>query len=100
MRKSLLMLFIGSLLIISGCSAKEDLEEQKSKISNQKVEEENLISTDLTEKELKPGNTQEREIETKDKGCPYKDRCQPCLYISHSMNRRFSLEIAFQHFRV
>ena len=38
MRKSLLILFIGSLLIISGCSAKEDLKEQKSEGSSQKVE--------------------------------------------------------------
>ena len=38
MRKSLLILFIGSLLIISGCSAKEDLKEQKSEVSNQKIE--------------------------------------------------------------
>jgi len=38
MRKSLLILFIGSLLIISGCSAKEDLKELKSESSNQKVE--------------------------------------------------------------
>ena len=47
MRKSLLILFIGSLLIISGCSAKEDLKEQKSEISNQKVEEGNLASVNL-----------------------------------------------------
>ena len=38
MRKSLLILFIGSLLIISGCSAKEDLKELKSEGNNQKVE--------------------------------------------------------------
>jgi len=38
MRKSLLILFIGSLLIISGCSAKEDLKELKSEGGNQKVE--------------------------------------------------------------
>ena len=38
MRKSLFILFIGSLLIISGCSAKEDLKELKSESSNQKVE--------------------------------------------------------------
>ncbi len=35
MRKTLLILFIGSLLIISGCSAKEDLNKQKSEVSNQ-----------------------------------------------------------------
>ena len=38
MRKSLLILFIGSLLIISGCSAKEDIKEQKSEDSKQKIE--------------------------------------------------------------
>ncbi len=38
MRKSLLILFIGSLLIISGCSAKEDVKEQKSEVSKQKIE--------------------------------------------------------------
>lgn len=38
MRKSLLILFIGSLLIISGCSAKEDLKELKSEGTSQKIE--------------------------------------------------------------
>ncbi len=38
MRKSLLMLFIGSLLIISGCSAKDDLKVQKSEIRNEQSE--------------------------------------------------------------
>ena len=38
MRKSLLILFIGSLLIISGCSAKGDVKEQKSEVSKQKIE--------------------------------------------------------------
>ncbi|MBU0529309.1 TlpA family protein disulfide reductase, partial [bacterium] len=35
MRKSLLILLLGSLLIVSGCRAKEDLKEQKSEIGNQ-----------------------------------------------------------------
>jgi peroxiredoxin len=67
MRKSLLLSFIGSLLIISGCSAKEDLKEQKSEIGNRKVEKTNLASEDLTEKELKPGNItkKDRSNETK-----------------------------------
>lgn len=38
MRKSLLILFIGSLLILSGCSAKEEVEDQKSEIGNRKSE--------------------------------------------------------------
>jgi peroxiredoxin len=38
MRKSLLILFIGSLLMISGCSAKEDFKKLKSEGSSQKVE--------------------------------------------------------------
>ena len=61
MHKSLLMLFIGSLIILSGCSAKEDLKEHKSEISNQKVEEANFTSTDLTEKELKPENVTKKD---------------------------------------
>jgi len=61
MRKSSLILFIGSLLIISGCSAKEDLREQKSEIGNQKVKEENLASTSLTEKELKTVNATKKD---------------------------------------
>jgi peroxiredoxin len=56
MRKTLLILFIGSLLIISGCSAKEELIEQKSGIGNKKFEEASLASADLTKKELKSGN--------------------------------------------
>lgn len=56
MRKTLLILFIGSLLIISGCSAKEELTEQKSEIGNKKFEEASLASADLTKKELKSGN--------------------------------------------
>jgi peroxiredoxin len=56
MRKSLLMLFIGSLLILSGCSAKEELIEQKSEIGNKKFEEASLASADLAKKELKSGN--------------------------------------------
>ncbi len=56
MRKSLLLSFIGSLLIISGCNAKEELKEQKSEIGNRSVERINLTSADLTEKELKPGS--------------------------------------------
>ena len=67
MRKSLLLLFIGSLLILSGCNAKEELKEQKSEIGNQSVERINLASADLTEKELKPGNLtkKDRSNETK-----------------------------------
>ncbi len=67
MRKSLLILFIGSLIIISGCSAKEDSKEQKSEIGNQSVERINLASADLTEKELKPGSItkKDRSNETK-----------------------------------
>lgn len=61
MRKSSLILFIGSLLIISGCSAKEDLKEQKSEIGNQKVEETNLASASLTEKESKLENTAKKD---------------------------------------
>lgn len=38
MRKSLLILFIGSLLILSGCSAKEEVEDQKSEIGNRTSE--------------------------------------------------------------
>ena len=72
MRKSLLMLFIGSILIISGCSGKEGLKEQKSKIGNQKVEEENLASADLTEKELKPGNTPKRDRSNETKAPDFK----------------------------
>jgi len=67
MRKSLLLLFIGSLLILSGCNAKEELKEQKSEIGNQSVERINLASADLTEKELKPRNLtkKDRSNETK-----------------------------------
>ncbi len=35
MRKSLLILFISSTLIVSGCSAKEDLKNQRSEVSDQ-----------------------------------------------------------------
>ncbi|MEE8341344.1 MAG: TlpA disulfide reductase family protein [Candidatus Neomarinimicrobiota bacterium] len=67
MRKSLLLSFIGSLLIISGCNAKEELKEQKSEIGNRSVERINLASADLTEKELKPGSItkKDRSNETK-----------------------------------
>jgi peroxiredoxin len=56
MRKSLLILFIGSLLIVSGCSAKGDSKEQKSKVINQKVK-----STNITEKDSKPENTTKKD---------------------------------------
>ena len=46
MRKSLLILFIGSLLIISGCSAKDDLKVQKSEVRTEKSE--NVTSKDRT----------------------------------------------------
>lgn len=59
MRKTLLILFIGSLLIISGCSAKEELIEQKSEIGNQKFEEASLASANLAKKELKSNATKE-----------------------------------------
>ena len=67
MHKSLLILFIGSLLILSGCSAKEDGGNQKSEISTQKVEETNLASASLTEKEssLKNAPKRDRSDETK-----------------------------------
>lgn len=74
MRKSLLILFIGSLLIISGCSAKEDGGDKKSEIGNQKseviknkFEEENIASINLAENELKLGDApkKDRSNETK-----------------------------------
>ena len=51
MRKSLLILFIGSLLIISGCSAKEDLKELKSEGSSQKIEKTESKNTDNKDRE-------------------------------------------------
>ncbi len=74
MRKSLLILFIGSLLILSGCSAKEDgenvksgIRDQGSEVAEQKAEETNLANTDLTKKKLKQGNAakKDRSNETK-----------------------------------
>jgi peroxiredoxin len=61
MRKSLLILFIGSLLIISGCSAKEELKKQKSESGNQKYEEASLASTNLPKEELKSGNANKKD---------------------------------------
>ncbi|MEE8342006.1 MAG: TlpA disulfide reductase family protein, partial [Candidatus Neomarinimicrobiota bacterium] len=72
MRKSLLLSFIGSLIIISGCSAKEDLKEQKSEIGNRKVEKINLASADLTEKELKPGNITQKDRSNETKAPDFK----------------------------
>ena len=46
MQKSLLILFIGSLLIISGCSAKEDIKEKKSEISKQEIEKSEVGNED------------------------------------------------------
>lgn len=57
MRKSLLILFIGSLLIISGCSAKEDVKEQKSEVSKQKIENtesENTVKKDRSNETKAP----------------------------------------------
>jgi peroxiredoxin len=67
MHKSLLILFIGGLLIISGCSAKEDLKEHKSEVSKQKVEETNLASASSMDKESKSVNAtkKDRSNETK-----------------------------------
>ena len=67
MHKSLLILFIGGLLIISGCSAKEDLTEHKSEISSQKVEETNLANASSIDKESTSVNTtkKDRSNETK-----------------------------------
>ena len=67
MHKSLLILFIGGLLIISGCSAKEDLKEHKSEVSKQKVEETNLANASSMDKESTAVNTtkKDRSNETK-----------------------------------
>ncbi len=57
MRKSLLILFIGSLLIISGCSAKEDVKKQKSDVSKQKIENtesENTVKKDRSNETKAP----------------------------------------------
>ncbi|MEE8341840.1 MAG: TlpA disulfide reductase family protein [Candidatus Neomarinimicrobiota bacterium] len=61
MRKSLLILFIGSLLLLSGCSAKEDSKEQKSEIDNQKIEAVSLVSADQSEKELESDNANKKD---------------------------------------
>lgn len=72
MRKSSLILFIGSLLIISGCSAKEDLKEQKSEIGSQKVEEGNLASANLAEEGSKQKNAPKRDRSNETKAPDFK----------------------------
>ena len=68
MRNVLLILFFGSFLFISGCSAKEDLKEGKAEINDMKseidkkpVEDKTSASTDLTEDETKPINTSKKD---------------------------------------
>ena len=68
MRNVLLILFFGSFLFISGCSAKEDLKEGKAEINDMKseidkkpVEDKTSASTDLTENETKPINTSKKD---------------------------------------
>jgi len=60
MRNVLLILFFGSFLFISGCSAKEDIKEGKAEINDMKseidknpVEDKTSADTDLTKKETK-----------------------------------------------
>ncbi|MFC1593395.1 peroxiredoxin family protein [Candidatus Neomarinimicrobiota bacterium] len=67
MHKSLLILVIGGLLIISGCSAKEDLKEHKSEVNNQKIEKTNHANASSMEKESTSVNPpkKDRSNETK-----------------------------------
>lgn len=58
MHKSLLILFIGSMLIVSGCSAKEDLNKQKSEVSEQGNRANNVVKV-AGEKNEKKGQKQQ-----------------------------------------
>ena len=44
MKKLLLMIFIGSLLVIFGCNAKADFKDQKSEVSDQKAKDASLAN--------------------------------------------------------
>jgi peroxiredoxin len=61
MRKSLLILFLGSVLIVSGCNAKGDSKEQKSSVGNQKYEETKIANASLKEKELNSENASKKD---------------------------------------
>ena len=57
MRKSVLILFIGSLLLISGCNAKNEIRNQESGIGDQekqKIEAENTLKNDRRDEAMAP----------------------------------------------
>ena len=79
MRNVLLILFFGSFLFISGCSAKEDIKEGKAEINDMKseidkkpVEDKTSASTDLTENETKPVNTSKKDRSNETKAPDFK----------------------------
>jgi len=79
MRNMLLILFFGSFLFISGCSAKEDIKvgnakanAMKSELGKNPVEDKTSANTDLTKKETKPVSTSKKDRSNETKAPDFK----------------------------
>ena len=79
MRNTLLILFFGSFLFISGCSANEDIKDKKaeendmkSEIDNKMVEDKTHASTDITGEETKSVNTSKKDRSNETKAPDFK----------------------------
>ena len=67
MRNTLLILFIGSFLFISGCSAKEDATNKQAELNDKTIEDATKTDTNIAKKETNSTNTsnKDRSNETK-----------------------------------